>query len=177
MVAEARSGAEGITVGGSPAAFTVSDALGAAREQTRGTSRIAITACVYWLAAKAALWLAIEPGYATPVWPAAGFALAAVLLWGRAMGLGVVLGSAAANLPTGFEPTIGVGTGGAMALSFGIGLGAAAQALLGAWLIERFVGLPVPFEAKRSIGRFAVLGGPVSCLTSATIGATLLVAA
>jgi two-component sensor histidine kinase len=70
-----------------------------------------------------------------------------------------------------------VGAGGSMALSLGIGLGAAAQALLGAWLIEKFVGLPVPFEAKRSIGRFAVLGGPIACLASATIGATLLATA
>jgi len=177
MVAEARSGAGQIGVGNASAEVSLSDALGVAREQSRGYSRIAVTAFAYWLAAKAALWLAIEPGYSTPVWPAAGFALAAVLLWGRSMALGVVLGSAAANLPTGFDPAIGVGTGGAMALSLGIGLGAAAQALLGSWLIERFVGLPVPFEAKRSIGRFGVLGGPIACLISATIGATLLVVA
>jgi two-component sensor histidine kinase/integral membrane sensor domain MASE1 len=177
MVAEVRSGAGQISVGNAAAEVSLSDALGVAGEQSRGYSRVAITACAYWLAAKAALWLAIEPGYSTPVWPAAGFALAAVLLWGRPMALGVVLGSAAANLPTGFEPAIDVGAGGAIALSLGIGLGAAAQALLGAWLIERFVGLPVPFEAKRSIGRFAVLGGPIACLVSSTIGATLLVAA
>jgi two-component sensor histidine kinase/integral membrane sensor domain MASE1 len=154
---------------------SLTDALGAARESSRSYGRIAVTAVAYWAAAKAALWLAIDPGYSTPVWPAAGFALAAVLLWGRRMALGIVLGSAAANLPTGVHPAIGVGVGGAMALSFGIGLGAAAQALFGARLIERFVGLPVPFEAKRSIGRFAVLGGPIACLSSATVGATLLI--
>jgi two-component sensor histidine kinase/integral membrane sensor domain MASE1 len=177
MVAEARSGAETITGGNAAAGVPLADALGAVREQTRGHSRVALTALGYWLAAKAALWLAIEPGYSTPVWPAAGFALAAVLLWGRPMALGVVLGSAAANLPTGIDPSIGVGVGGAIALSLGIGLGAAAQALFGALLIEKFVGLPVPFEAKRSIGRFAVLGGPIACLISATVGATSLVAA
>jgi two-component sensor histidine kinase/integral membrane sensor domain MASE1 len=176
MVAEARSGAEQISVVRTPAELSLIDALGAAREQSRGYSRVAVTAFAYWLAAKAALWLALDPGYATPVWPAAGFALGAVLLWGRPVALGVLLGSAAANFPTGFDPAIGVGAGGSVVLSLGIGLGAAAQALIGAWLIERFVGLPVPFEAKRSIGRFAVLGGPLACLTSASIGATLLVA-
>jgi two-component sensor histidine kinase/integral membrane sensor domain MASE1 len=177
MVAEARSGAEGITVGGSPAAFTVSDALGAAREQTRGTSRIAITACVYWLAAKAALCMAIEPGYATPVWPAAGFALCAVLLWGRYSALGVVLGSVAANLATALDPASSLSIARSVAVTLGIGSGAALQALLGAWLIERFVGLPVPFEAKQSIGRFAILGGPVACVASASVGVSTLVAA
>lgn len=82
---------------GTPAAFTRVDALGVAREQSRGFSRVALTTLSYWLAARAALWMAIEPGYAAPVWPAAGFALCAVLLWGKHTALGVLVGSAACS--------------------------------------------------------------------------------
>jgi len=164
-------------VAGTPAAFAVVDALGVAREQTRGFSRVAITASSYWLAAKAALWLAIEPGYATPVWPAAGFALCAVLLWGKHTALGVLVGSVAANLATGMDSASAVSIARPLAVALGIGCGAALQAVLGAWLIERFVGLPVPFEAKQAIGRFGILGGPVACVVSATVGGCTLVAA
>jgi two-component sensor histidine kinase len=176
MVAEARSGDEVIRAGRAPAAFTVSDALGVAREQTRGFSRIAVTGLAYWLGAKAALWMAIEPGYATPVWPAAGFALCAVLLWGRNMALGVVLGSIAANVATGLSGSW-FSVVRSLSVALIIGIGAALQALLGAWLIERFVGLPVPLAAKRSIGRFAVLGGPVACAVSASVGVSALIVA
>jgi two-component sensor histidine kinase/integral membrane sensor domain MASE1 len=172
----ARSGAGEISVGRSPAAFTVLDALGAAREQTRGYSRTAITALAYWLAAKAALWMAIEPGYATPVWPAAGFALCAVLLWGKHTALGVVVGSAAANFATGLDPSSSSSIARSLAVALGLGCGAGLQALLGAWLIERFVGLPVPLEAKQSIGRFVILGGPVACVASASVGVSTLLA-
>ncbi|MEO8183351.1 MAG: histidine kinase dimerization/phosphoacceptor domain -containing protein [Deltaproteobacteria bacterium] len=166
-----------ISGGRSPAALTVVEALGATREQSRGISRIAITALAYWLAAKAALWMAIEPGYATPVWPAAGFALCAVLLWGKPTALGVVVGSTAANLATSLDPASSFSIAGSLGVALGIGCGAGLQALLGAWLIERFVGLPVPLEAKRSIGRFAILGGPVACVASASVGVSTLVLA
>jgi two-component sensor histidine kinase len=175
MVAETRSGDGLVSEKGAPA-FSILDALGAARGQTRGFSRVAVTAIAYWLGANAALWMAIEPGYATPVWPAAGFALCAVLLWGRHMGFGVVLGSVAANLATALSDS-SFSVVRSLGVALCIGTGAALQALLGAWLIERFVGLPVPFEAKRSIGRFAVLGGPVACVVSASVGVSTLMAA
>lgn len=52
---------------------------------------LAIVALVYLLLALVTRELAIPPGYAVPVWPAAGWALAAVLLWGRRMLLAVFL--------------------------------------------------------------------------------------
>jgi two-component sensor histidine kinase len=177
MAAEARSGVGEMGAGREPAPFLLSDALGVVGAHGLGYWRVAFTALAYCLGAKAALWMAIEPGYATPVWPAAGFALCAVLLWGRHMALGVVLGSVAANLATDLDSGSWSSVVRSLAVPLGIAVGAALQALLGAWLIERFVGLPVPFEAKRSIGRFAILGGPVACVLSASIGVSTLVAA
>ncbi|MBI2486838.1 MAG: response regulator [Deltaproteobacteria bacterium] len=48
-------------------------------------------AAVYYVAAKLALLLAIPPGYATAVWPAAGLALAGVLLFGYGAWPGILL--------------------------------------------------------------------------------------
>lgn len=57
-------------------------------------------AATYFFAAKLALLLAIPPGYATAVWPAAGIAIAVLLIRGSQLWPGVVLGSFFADLPT-----------------------------------------------------------------------------
>src|SRR5438045_8649148 len=54
---------------------------------------IAATAAIYFVAGKLALLVAIPPGYATAVWPAAGLALGCLLLFGDRVWLGVVIGS------------------------------------------------------------------------------------
>src|SRR2546425_8837279 len=47
--------------------------------------------------------LAVPPGYATAVFPAAGVALAALLLYGAPLAPGVWLGSFAINLAIGYQ--------------------------------------------------------------------------
>ena len=56
-----------------------------------------LLAAAYWLAAVLSLQLAIPPGYATPIWPASGIALAGLLILGGRAWIGVWLGSFAAN--------------------------------------------------------------------------------
>ena len=58
---------------------------------------IVLLAGVYVAAAKLSL-LAIPPGYATPVWPPSGIALAVTLLLGSRIWPGVWLGAALVNL-------------------------------------------------------------------------------
>src|SRR6187399_3193530 len=99
--------------------------------------RIGLTGLVYWIAGRTALAMAIDPGYATPVWPAAGFALCAVLVWGKRMALGVALGSIAVNWGTGYVPGNPETLLRSLSIALGIGTGAALQALLGALLIEK----------------------------------------
>src|SRR4051812_17075279 len=60
--------------------------------------QVALLAVVYWACARLALLLAIPPGYASPIWPASGIALAALLVLGRRLWPGVLAGSLAANL-------------------------------------------------------------------------------
>ncbi|HCA26784.1 MAG TPA: histidine kinase, partial [Betaproteobacteria bacterium] len=119
-----------------------------------------------------ALLLAVPPGYATAVFPSAGVALAALLIWGYRYGFGVLLGSYALNvwvaLAQGAAPlhTWGV--------PLGVALGAALQALAGAALIRRWVGYPAPLLNGRDVLRFLLLGAFVSALISPSVGVTVL---
>jgi signal transduction histidine kinase/CHASE1-domain containing sensor protein len=131
-------------------------------------------AAAYAVTAWLALWLAIPPGYATAIWPAAGLALAGVLIGGERVSLGIWLGSFVVNLWLSRDVihTLGLLTG--VVIPASIGVGAAAQALVGASLVRRWVGFPSPLTRARDIGIFLLLGGPLSCLVSATVGATTL---
>ena len=67
-----------------------------------------LTATGYFVAGKLALMLAIPPGYASPLYPGAGLALAAVLVYGRIALPGVLLGSYLVQVlvaaPSGLHP-------------------------------------------------------------------------
>ncbi len=58
---------------------------------------IAVTAAIYFVTGKLALFLAIPPGYATAVWPAAGLALGCLLLFGNNAWPGIIIGSFLVN--------------------------------------------------------------------------------
>ncbi len=107
--------------------------------------------------------LAILPGYASPVWPAAGIALVAAVLGGRPAVLGVFVGSFLLNAH------IGLAYGDAspwtpLGVAAAIGAGAAAQAWFGAWLVHRIFGPGNPLERGSSVPAFLVLAGPLACL-------------
>ena len=130
------------------------------------------TAAAYAAVGGLGLVLAEPPGYASPLYPAAGIALAATLTFGRAALPGVLLGSFIVN------GALGVLRGQAglalLALPLVIGAGAALQAGLGAALIRRFVGLPAPLNAPRDIVLAGGLGGLVACTVSASVGVPAL---
>ena len=107
--------------------------------------------------------LAIPPGYATAIFPPAGIALAAALLWGNPMLFGVLLGSFCMNLTIGFEASGNFNI--TMALvALGIGVGALIQCFAGAWLIRRIIGFPASLAHEGEILGFMLLGGPLACM-------------
>ena len=125
----------------------------------------------YYTAAKIALLLAIPPGYATAAWPSAGVALAGVLLFGYHVWPGILLGSFSANLGTWLDISTAPRS---PEPSFFRSASAAGQPCR-----PRFS--RVPFyertEPARPGGRphqAGGPGGPVSCIVSATVGATSL---
>jgi signal transduction histidine kinase/CHASE1-domain containing sensor protein len=133
-----------------------------------------ILAAAYAIAGWLGLWLAIAPGYAAGLWPASGLALAGMLIGGTRAWPGIWLGSFVVNLWTVLDTFPGAALLTSVAIPTGIGVGAAMQALVGATLVRRHVGFPSALTRAYEIGTFLVLGGPVSCLVSATVGVTTL---
>ena len=134
---------------------------------------IVAIALAYALSGRLGLMLAIPPGYASAIFPAAGVALAAVLLYGRVALPAVWLGSFLLNL------WIGADAGrelhwAALPIPAAIALGATLQALTGAWLMRRFVGFPNALDDERDILKFIVLTGAVACVIGASIGVATL---
>ena len=98
--------------------------------------RVGLLAAIYFVAAKLSLLLAIPPGYATAVWPPSGIAVVATLLLGRGILPGIWIGAALVNLTVESSP---------LAAVF-IASGNTLEALVGAALIRRHIGIPFRFE-------------------------------
>ncbi len=134
---------------------------------------ILITAVAYIVAGRMALLLAIPPGYATAVWPAAGIALALVLLCGYRVWPGILIGSFLVNVSMGFDNSALIKS---TIIPFSIGSGAALQAVVGGWLIRRFIATEPNLDTLKEIAGFIFLGAGLSSMVNATIGTgTLLV--
>jgi PAS domain S-box-containing protein len=95
-----------------------------------------VLAAVYYGAARLGLMLAFESTNVSPVWPPSGMALAALLLVGRSVWPGVLLGAFSANLVV-FLGSGQLGAGAALASSLAIAAGNTVEALTAAWLLQR----------------------------------------
>lgn len=136
--------------------------------------QIILVAFCYVLLGKLALLMAIPPGYATAIWPAAGVALAGLLLFGNRAWPGVLIGHFFVNIWTAFDPSTTSALLKSFGIAFSIGVGGTFQALLGATLVRRTVGASAPLIDGKEISKFMILGGPVACLVGATWGVTTL---
>jgi PAS domain S-box-containing protein len=131
-----------------------------------------LTAAAYLVAGRLGLLLAIPPGYASPLYPAAGVALAAVLVHGWRVLPGVAIGAFLVNV------TLNLSRGNlafaALAVPLTIGAAAALQAFVGATLIKRFVRQPLVLSEVRDIGLFFGLGALLACVVAASIATLAL---
>ncbi|HSD22904.1 MAG TPA: SpoIIE family protein phosphatase [Solirubrobacterales bacterium] len=120
-------------------------------------------ALVYFGSAKLGLGLAFAQPNVTAIWPPTGIALAALVLWGRDLWPGVLLGAFLANVTT----DVPVYT------AAGIAVGNTLEAVIGAWLLDR-AGFRASLERLRDIFALVVLAAAVSTAVSATIGVASL---
>jgi diguanylate cyclase (GGDEF)-like protein/PAS domain S-box-containing protein len=113
------------------------------------------------------LSLALPPGYASPIFPPAGIAVAATFIGGKKSLPGIFIASLLLNLwvdySSGREITA-AGTEAALVIAFASML----QAAAGGWVLRRVFGYPALFDNRRDILHFLLLV-PVICLTSATL--------
>lgn len=125
----------------------------------------------YVAAARLAILLALPPGYASPIWPAAGIAMAAVIVWGPSLTIAVFLGSIATNLRP--EELLQNPTD-QIIMQLCLALGSSIQAYLGSLAFHALDRrLPNTTDPRRLSFEVFLLG-PVACITAATIGVAAL---
>lgn len=134
------------------------------RSPFRSAGLIALLAAVYFAAAKMGLALAVVHPSATAVWPPTGIALAALLVLGARVWPGIAIGAFLANITT----------EGSLATAAGIALGNTLEAVIGAWLVQRFAGGRNAFSRPADVFRFLALAAGLSTVVSATVGVTTL---
>ena len=126
--------------------------------------RMTLVVLGYVAAAGFGLVLAIPPGFASPIWPAAGIALAATLRWGRIALPGVFLGSFIANATANWSGALGD----IAFVATMIGIGATAQAWVAARLVRGAAGTDDPIGEQVSSLWWLLAAGPLACLVNAT---------
>jgi len=118
---------------------------------------------IYLAAGKLALQLAFVNASASPVWPPAGIALAALLVFGYRVWPAIFIGAFAVN----FWTTLNILS------SLGIASGNTLEALCGAWLVNRFAGGTQVFDRPQNVFKFA-LAAIISTTLSPTVGVSSL---
>lgn len=130
------------------------------RISARYLGTVFVLAAVYMIAAKLGLRLAFVHASATAVWPPTGIALAALLLLGYDVWPAIFIGAFTANILT----------AGSVATSLGIGAGNTLEALVGAYLVNRYAGGRDVFQKPENVFRFAAYAALFATIVSPTIG-------
>jgi PAS domain S-box-containing protein len=128
-----------------------------------GLPIIGLLTLVYFIAGKFGLMLASLHASASPVWPPAGIALAALLVLGYRAWPAIFVGAFLVN----------VTTAGNFATSLAVASGNTLEAMCGAWLVNRFAGGTTVFDRPQGVFKFA-LAAVVSTIISPAFGVTSL---
>jgi diguanylate cyclase (GGDEF)-like protein len=129
----------------------------------RGNFLLALTyALTGWLA----LQIAIPPGYAAPLFPPAGIALGALLIYGLRFLPSVFVGALAVQLLAASQSGMALAWSSILPPT----LGAVLQAWFGYFLACRLLGRNNPLDSHESIIRFVSVVAPVGTLISPTVG-------
>jgi PAS domain S-box-containing protein len=128
-----------------------------------GLPIIGLLTLVYFIAGKFGLMLASLHASASPVWPPAGIALAALLVLGYRAWPAIFVGAFLVN----------VTTAGNFATSLAVASGNTLEAMCGAWLVNRFAGGTTVFDRPQGVFKFA-LAAVVSTNISPAFGVTSL---
>src|SRR5437667_1789466 len=128
-----------------------------------GLPVVGLLTLVYFIAGKFGLILASLHASASPVWPPAGIALAALLVLGYRAWPAIFVGAFLVNVTT-------VGN---VATSLAIASGNTLEAICGAWLINRLAGGTTVFDRPQGVVKFA-LAAVVSTVISPAVGVTSL---
>lgn len=129
-----------------------------------------LLALLYLIFGKAGLMLALPPGYASAIFPSAGIAVAAVLIYRRIALPWVFLGSLLLNVSIGYETSQYIDTK-MLITAILIAVASTIQATVGGLIFRRHLSYPLALDNSRDLIVF-LLYTPLICLVSATISIT-----
>lgn len=133
-----------------------------AREVGRYLALSAAITVVYYLLGRLGLLMVLPPYQVAPIYPAAGWGLAVLLVGGLRYLPAVALGSFVVQATMLGE--LG-GTSSSLLLALGIGCGAAAQGAIGTLLMRRWCGRPLLLASPREVGAYLVAAALAGCVS------------
>lgn len=151
----------------------VAAALRNIAQSSRLALQISAVAIAYFIVGKLATLLAIAPSYVSPIWPSAAIALAAVLLFGKRLWLGVFIGAFLINFSIATSVSSALP---ALLLALSVGTAASLQALAGAYLVRRFAQFPNQLSTAKEVLLFYVFAAVISPVVGSSISVVSLLA-
>lgn len=132
-----------------------------------------VVAMIYLLLGLAGQTMAIPPGNVTPVWPPSGFALAAILIYGRSMWSGILIGAFLVNTQAFVDISSLQAFINAVIAGIAISIGSLLQPVFGSWFLTYNTGSSRIHESPQGFLRFSLVT-PIICLISCSIGSISL---
>src|SRR5437899_2302320 len=142
---------------------TSADTIRSSGSTTNRIVACAVFTILYILTATVGMQVAIVHPGAQATWMLAGISLAACLIFGSWIWPAVFLGAFLSNLAS-LGPFVSIGIAGGNAL----------EAVLSAYLVNRFAGARASFDRAGDALRFVMLGAGLGTIVAATIGASSL---
>ncbi|HEV6964792.1 CHASE domain-containing protein [Roseateles sp.] len=126
---------------------------------------------VYYLLGRLGLLMVLPPYQVAPIYPAAGWGLAVLLVLGLRYLPAVALGSFVVQ-----ATMLGELSSHPVALALGIGLGAAAQAAAGTLLMRRWCGRPLVLASPREVAGYLAAAAIAGCVSPSCATLVLMAA-
>lgn len=126
--------------------------------------QLATVFAAYFAAGKVGLAVPFTSGNVSPIWPPAGIALAAVLLFGARVWPAIAAGALLVNLFSPIPP----------AAAAALAVGNTGGAVAGGWLLRRLPGFQPSLCSLRDVLGLLLLAAPASAAISATVGVCVL---
>jgi signal transduction histidine kinase len=128
--------------------------------------QIAVVSGAYFAAGRLGLATPFTSGNVSPVWPASGIALAAILLWGYRVSPGIAAGAFLVNFWTQVPHTA----------ALGLAVGNTLAAVTGAFLLHQIPDFHLSLSRLRDVLGLIVFAAIGSTTVSASVGVTVLFA-
>jgi PAS domain S-box-containing protein len=126
--------------------------------------RLALVFALYFGAGKLGLSIPFTSSNVSPVWPAAGVALAAVLIWGVQIAPAIAFAAFLVNFISPIPALAAIG----------IGIGNSSSAIVAGYLLTRSGDFQISLSRLKDVWRFVILGAVVPTTIAASVGITSL---